>query len=73
MVRDRRGMGEDGLEGDRRRLIRRVPRADFVVAFEVDRPLVEEAAALAGLRAEVASDTIPFYGADQVVYRIVDP
>jgi len=70
LVRDRRGAGDQGLEGDRRGLVRALREADFAVVFEQDRALVEQAARRNGLVATVVSDTIDYYGADQVVYSL---
>ena len=70
VVRDLRRGGGDYMHGDRRRLERAIPRADYVVVFEADRELVHEVAKRKGLAATVVSDPPEYYGADQVVFRI---
>ncbi len=70
VARDTRRGGGDFMHGDRRNLERLIPTADFVVAFEADRALVQQVAHKNGLQATVIADPPDYYGADQVVFRI---
>lgn len=71
IAHDVRGGGGDGLGGDRPRLTAALRTADFAVVFESDRELVTSETARLGRSATVVSDPPDFYGADQVVFRVL--